>query len=70
MAARWKPAYNQALTAVLEDVRVFRVAKRIRGSQAEGVHLIEVGNGFEFINGFRRDPEMGFKIRKKKCAGN
>lgn len=52
MAVRWRPAYNQALTAVLEDVRVFRVAKRIRGSQAEGVHLVEVGIGWEFLDGF------------------
>ncbi len=44
IVGRWRSAYNQTVTAVLEDVRVFRVAKRIRGSHAEGIHLIEVCN--------------------------
>ncbi|CAM9286095.1 unnamed protein product, partial [Hapterophycus canaliculatus] len=38
----WKEAYDQTLTAVLEDVRVFRVAKRVRGSNTESIHLIEI----------------------------
>lgn len=44
-AGRWRAAYYQTVTAVLEDVRVFRVAKRVRGSSPEDVHVIEVGNG-------------------------
>ncbi|CAN0540717.1 unnamed protein product, partial [Ectocarpus sp. 12 AP-2014] len=38
----WRAAYYQTVTAVLEDVRVFRVARRIRGSSPGGVHVIEI----------------------------
>ncbi|CAN0145147.1 unnamed protein product [Scytosiphon promiscuus] len=38
----WRAAYHRILTAVLEDVRVFRAAKRVRGSNTEHVHLIEI----------------------------
>ncbi|CAN0410546.1 unnamed protein product [Ectocarpus sp. 12 AP-2014] len=38
----WRAAYYQTVTAVLEDVRVFRVARRIRGSSPQGVHVIEI----------------------------
>ncbi|CAM9212025.1 unnamed protein product [Ectocarpus sp. 13 AM-2016] len=38
----WRAAYYQTVTAVLEDVRVFRVARRIRGSSPEGVHVIVI----------------------------
>lgn len=45
---------------------MFRVARRIRGSQAEDVHLIEVGSGFDFTTDFRRHFEMGHKSRTQR----
>lgn len=39
---RWRAAYQQTLTALLEDVRVFRVAQHVRGAHPAAVHLIEV----------------------------
>lgn len=39
---RWKAAYNQILVALLEDVRVFREAKRVKGGDNAGIYLIEV----------------------------
>lgn len=42
VTGRWRAAYNRILLAVLEDVRVFRVAKNVLGASPPGVHLIEV----------------------------
>ena len=42
VTGRWRAAYNRILLAVLEDVRVFRVAKSVLGASPPGVHLIEV----------------------------